>query len=295
ILDLDEVPEHLAIIGGGYIGLEYAQMFRRFGAKVTILERGKTLMPYEDEDVCMAMSEIFEEDGIDVIVDAKVLYCKQNKSTKTVAYETKGEKRELRCSHILISAGRRPNIENLNLKAAGIRTQKSGTIPVNKYLQTNKKHIYALGDVNGNAAFTHIAYNDYVIVSKNLLEGKKLNTMNRVIPYCLFTDPQLGRVGITEKQAKQKGLDYKVAKIPMKNVARAIETAETRGFMKAIIHAKTKKILGAAILGEEGGEIMSVLQMAMLGNITYEQIRYNIFAHPLYSESLMNLFMRVDK
>lgn len=295
IMHLNKLPEHLLIIGGGYIGLEFGQMFRRFGAKVTILEMGKTLMPHEDDDICIEMSQIFEEEGIKVYTSSEIISLKQSQKNKKVKVKVRGKEKEITCSHILIAAGRKPQTSSLNLEAAGIKTNEHGFIPVNQYLKTNINHIYALGDVNGNSAFTHISYNDYVIVSKNILENANLSTRYRQEPYCMFTDPQLGRIGITEAQAKEKGIEYKVAKIPMKHVARAIETAETKGFMKAIVDAKTKKILGASILGEEGGEIMSVLQMAMKGNITYEQIRYMIFAHPLYSESLNNLFMSLDE
>ncbi|RZK64099.1 MAG: FAD-containing oxidoreductase, partial [Pedobacter sp.] len=294
IMHLSKLPEHLLIIGGGYIGLEFGQMFSRFGSKVTILEMGNTLMPHEDDDICIEMSSIFQEEGIKIHTAAEVISLKQNKKNKKVTVKIKGKTKEINCSHILIATGREPQTSKLNLGAAGIKTNEKGYIPVNQYLKTNVGHIYALGDVNGNSAFTHIAYNDHVIVVKNILENARLSTRYRKEPYCMFTDPQLGRVGINETQAKEQGLDYLVAKIPMKHVARAIETAETRGFMKAIVDRKTKKILGASILGEEGGEIMSVLQMAMAGNITYDQIRYMIFAHPLYSESLNNLFMSLD-
>lgn len=294
IMHLKKLPEHLLIIGGGYIGLEFGQMFRRFGSKVTILEMGETLMPHEDDDICIEMSQIFEEEGIKVHTSSEIISFKQNKKNKKVTVKISGNEKEINCSHILIAAGRKPQTENLNLEAAGVKTNDHGYIPVNQYLRTNVNHIYAMGDVNGNSAFTHISYNDYVIISKNILENTRLSTRYRPQPYCMFTDPQLGRIGITETQAKEKGINYLVAKIPMKHVARAIETAETRGFMKAIVDAKTKKILGASILGEEGGEIMSVLQMAMVGNLTYDQIRYMIFAHPLYSESLNNLFMSLD-
>ncbi len=177
---------------------------------------------------------------------------------------------------------------------AGVETDERGYIKVDEKLKTTAPNIYALGDVKGGPAFTQIAYNDFVIVSKNLLEKGDMTTTGRPIPYCMFTDPQLGRVGLSETQAKEKGLHYKVAKIPMKYVARALETGETAGYIKAIVDVESKQILGAAVVGTEGGEIMSILQIAMLGNITYEQIRYNIFAHPLYAESLNNLFMSFD-
>lgn len=195
---------------------------------------------------------------------------------------------------MLIAVGRVPNTDTLGLDKTGVKLDDKGYVKVNNKLETNIKGIYALGDVKGGPAFTHIAYNDYTIVYRNLIEKTNYNTKDRPIPYCMFTDPQLGRVGISEKQAKDQGIDHIVAKLPMAHVARAVETGDTRGFMKAIVDPKTKKILGAAILGQEGGEIMSVLQMAMEGGITYDRIRYCVFAHPLYSESLNNLFMRID-
>ncbi|RZK69170.1 MAG: FAD-containing oxidoreductase, partial [Pedobacter sp.] len=208
--------------------------------------------------------------------------------------KAKGKTEEVIATHILIAVGRSPQTESLNLDVAGIKADEKGNVIVNDQLKTNIKGIYALGDVKGGPAFTHIAYNDYTIVYRNLIENASLSTEGRPVPYCMFTDPQLGRIGISEKEAEKKGLDYIVAKIPMKQVARGIETNETLGFMKAIVDRKTKEILGASILASEGGEIMSVLQMAMQGGITYDQIRYNVFAHPTYSESLNNLFMKLE-
>jgi pyruvate/2-oxoglutarate dehydrogenase complex dihydrolipoamide dehydrogenase (E3) component len=194
----------------------------------------------------------------------------------------------------LLAVGRVPGTRSLALEKTGVHVNEKGFITVNSKLETNVPGIYALGDVNGGPAFTHIAYNDYTIVYRNLIEGTKYTTNDRPLPYCMFTDPQLGRIGISETEAKEQGLDVKIAHLPMSRVARAVEVGDTRGFMKAIVDTKTKKILGAAVLGEEGGEIMSVLQMAMEGNITYDRIRYCVFAHPLYSESLNNLFMTID-
>jgi pyruvate/2-oxoglutarate dehydrogenase complex dihydrolipoamide dehydrogenase (E3) component len=194
-----------------------------------------------------------------------------------------------------MAVGRKPQTEKLNLQLTGVETDDRGFIKVNNKLQTNVKGIYALGDIKGGPAFTHIAYNDHLLIVKNLLENKSVTIKDRMVPYCMFTDPQLGRIGLTEKEAKLKGLNYKVAVIKMNRVARAIETGDTRGLMKAIVDKKTKLILGAAVVGTEGGEIMTVLQMAMMGKITYTQIREGIFAHPTYSESLNNLFMTLDK
>ncbi|MEO5910028.1 MAG: mercuric reductase [Pelobium sp.] len=293
LLDLEEIPKHLVIVGGGYIALEFGQMMSRFGSKVTILEKSKTLLPHEDEDVCTSISDVFKQEGIEIHTNADVIRV-EGKKEKTVTAEINGKNHTFSCSHILIASGRAPQTKNLRLSFAGVDTDEKGYVKVDDKLKTSAKNIYALGDVKGGPAFTHISYNDFVIVSKNILQNGDMTTKGRALPYCMFTDPQLGRVGISEKEAKEKGINYKVAKLPMKYVARALETGETNGFMKAIVDPETKMILGATVIGAEGGEIMSILQIAMLGNITYEQIRYNIFAHPLYAESLNNLFMSLD-
>jgi dihydrolipoamide dehydrogenase len=294
ILELEEIPEHLLIVGGGYIGLEFGQMFSRFGSKVTLLEKSKHLMPKEDDDVCEVMTGIFKEDGIEILTEAKaVKFANGDNGEIKVTVEIKGEESVYTCSHVLLAMGRKPQTETLGLEHTAIECDDRGHIQVNEFLETKAKNVYALGDVKGGPAFTHISYNDYIIVLKNLLENGSMSTRDRIVPYCMFTDPQLGRVGITEEEAKAQGIDYLVAKIPMENVARAIETAETRGFMKAVVDKKTKQILGATVIGEQGGEIMSVLQMAMMGKVTYEEIRFAIFAHPLYAESLNNLFMSI--
>ncbi len=293
LLELKEIPKHLIIVGGGYISLEMGQMMSRFGSKVTILEIGKTLLPKEDDDACEVITEVFEKEGIKLHTHAEVTAI-SGKKLKIVTANIKGKVQTFTGSHILIASGRAPQTKTLNLPAAGVETDKRGFIKVDEKLKTTARNIYALGDVKGGPAFTQIAYNDFIIVSKNLLEKGDMTTTGRPIPYCMFTDPQLGRVGLSETQAKEKGIKYKVAKIPMKHVARALEIGETAGYMKAIVDPDSKQILGAAVMGTEGGEIMSILQIAMLGNITYEQIRYNIFAHPLYAESLNNLFMSFD-
>ena len=296
ILELDKVPEHLLIIGANYIGLEFGQMFRRFGSKVTLLEQSPGILSREDKDVADAMHQILTDEGLIIHTRAQAISFKKTakgniKATITVA----GKEQSIKCTHVLIAAGRAPNTDTLNLDKAGIKTNEKGYIKVNDKLETNITGIYALGDVNGGPAFTNIAYNDFTIVYRNWIEKQDLSTKNRQVPYCMFTDPQLGRIGLTENEAqKQKLKNIKTVVMPMRAVARAAEVGDTRGLMKAIINTKTKKILGAAIIGTEGGEIISVLQMAMAGGLTYEQVRYFIFAHPTYSESLNNLFMNVD-
>lgn len=294
ILDLDEVPEHLIVIGGNYIGLELGQMFHRFGSKVTILEKSSRITGREDEDVSAELTKILQDEGLQILTDCKINEIEKIEEKISVDLDVGGNPRKVLASHVLVAVGRTAQTEALNLSVAGIATDEKGNILVNDKLETNVKGIYALGDVNGGPAFTHIAYNDYIIVYNNLIKNENCSTVGRPIPYCMFTDPQLGRIGISEIQARKKKLDFTVAKIPMTNVARGIETGETLGFIKAVVDRKSKKILGACILSSEGGEIMSILQMAMEGGITYDRIRENIFAHPTYAESLNNLFMKIE-
>jgi len=294
ILELNAVPENLLIIGASYISMEFGQMFGRFGSKVTMLEQAKRILPREDEDIAEEMVKILEAEHIKIYTGAKATRFKKVGDHIEAEIIIGDKKHVFTYSHVLVAAGRVPQTEALELKAAGVETDERGYIKVNDKLETNIKGIYALGDVKGGPAFTHIAYNDYTIVYRNVVEKAKLSIKDRLVPYCMFTDPPLGRVGISEAEAQRQGLKYQVAKLPMAHVARATETGDTRGFMKAVVDAKTKKVLGVAVLGQEGGEIMSVLQMAMAGGITYEEIRYMVFAHPTYSESLNNLFMTLE-
>jgi len=295
IQELEEVPEHLVAVGGNYIGLEFGQMFRRFGSQVTILEKSNRIMGREDEDISNEISEIFKGEEIEILTNTEIAEIKEEKKNKLILnVKSKGKNHKITCSHVLIATGRKPQTEKLGLELAGVKTDDKGNIIVSEKLETNVKGIFALGDVKGGPAFTHIAYNDYTIVYRNLIENTNYTISDRPVPYCMFTDPQLGRIGLSENEAKEKGLNYKVAKIPMSQVARAIETNETLGMMKAVVDVDTKKILGASILASEGGEIMSVLEMAIEGGITYDRIRYCVFAHPTYSESLNNLFMKIE-
>ena len=295
ILDLKEIPEHLIILGGSYVALEFGQMFRRFGSKVTVIEQSDHFLEREDEDVAEELKNILQEEGINILTSAQASSVKQNDDQSiSIIINEKGKQKTLSGSHLLLAVGRTPVSKTLNLEAAGILTDEKGYLKVNDKLQTNIKGVFALGDIKGGPAFTHTSYNDHLIVLNNLTEKKQKSIKNRMVPYCMFTDPQLGRIGITEKEAIQKGLKFRVAMIKMDRVARAIETGDTRGLMKAIVDKKTKLILGAAIIGTEGGEIMTVLQMAMMGKVTYPEIRNGIFAHPTYSESLNNLFMSLD-
>ena len=294
VMDLDQVPEHLIILGGGYIGLEFGQMFRRFGSKVTIIQRGKQLITREDADVAEEVKGILEGEGIDVILNAQATGIKKMGNGVELVYDSKNTEVKVSGSHLLIAVGRTPNSDRLNLDAAGVETDERGYINVNGKLETSVPGIYALGDINGGPQFTHISYDDFRIIRTNLLEGGDVSTNGRQVPYVIFMDPQLGRIGLTEKEAELKGLNYKVAKIPMNYVARALETDESLGFMKAIIDVDTKKILGCAVLGIEGGEVMSILQTAMMGGLPYTVLENAVFAHPTLAESLNTLFMMMD-
>ncbi|WP_460934051.1 mercuric reductase [Spirosoma humi] len=294
LLDVEEVPEHLLILGGNYVGLEFAQMFHRFGSKVSVVERGPRIIAREDEDISDELRQILVGEGLDIYTNAQVVQLERQDKGIRATVVVNGIQQEISCSHILVATGRKPVTETLAPQLAGIKLNENGFIQVNEKLETTAKGIYALGDVNGGPAFTHIAYNDYTIVYRNLFQGADDKTTGRPVPYCLFTDPQLGRIGLTEQQARQQGYTIKVARLPMNQVARAVETGQTLGVMKAVVDADTRQILGAAILGEEGGEIMTVIQMAMMGGITYDRLQYCVFAHPTYSESLNNLFMKLE-
>ncbi len=296
IMELETLPEHLIVLGGGYIGLEFGQMFHRFGSQVTIIHRGTHLLSREDADVGEEIGKILSEEGISVLLQsqARTITRDTDQKIKVVVKTPEGEV-EVVGSHLLVAIGRVPNSAELNLEQAGVRTDERGFITVNEKLETNVPGIYALGDVKGGPAFTHISYDDFRVLRENLLNNGQASIRDRLVPYTVFIDPQLGRVGLSEKEARAKGYAYQVAKLPMSHVARAIEMDETRGFMKALVDEKTEKILGCAILGVEGGEVMSVLQAAMMGNLSYKVIKEAVFAHPLLAESLNNLFMTLDR
>ena len=296
IMELEKIPEHLLVLGGGYIGLEFGQMFRRFGSEVTIIQRGAQLLGREDPDVAGEIAKILRDEGIEVLLDTEAISVSRaaDGQIELVARTPDGELIKSG-SHLLAAAGRVPNTDRLNLEAAGIEADSRGFVRVNERLESSVDGVYALGDVKGGPAFTHIAYDDYRIVETNLLNGGAATTEGRLVPYVVFIDPQLGRVGLTETEARGQGRNIRVAKLPMTHVARAIEMDETRGFMKAIVDADTDRILGCSILGIEGGEVMSVLQMAMMGGVAYAAIRDGVFAHPTLAESLNNLFMSMKQ
>ena len=295
IMELDEVPEHLLVLGGGYVGLEFAQMFRRFGSEVTIVQRGEQLLPREDEDIAETVADILREDGINVLLETDALRAGQGEDggIELAVQDSEGE-RTLSGSHLLVAIGRPPNTDSLDLEAAGVKTDEGNFIEVNERLETNVPGVYALGDAKGGPAFTHISYDDFRILRANLLEDGDASIADRLVSYTVYIDPQLGRVGLSEREAREQGRDILVARMPMSHVPRALEMDETRGMMKAVVDTDTGRILGCAILGIEGGEIMSMIHIAMMGELPYTALRDAPFAHPTLAESLNKLFATID-
>ncbi len=290
MLDLVEVPERLTVLGGGYIGLEYAQMFQRFGGRVTVLQKDDQLMSSEDPDMAAALAEILRGEGIEIHLNAEATRVSGSAGDVRVTYQTEGREREAAGTHLLVAVGRSPNTEALNLAAAGVETDDRGYIKVDEKLETNVPGVYAPGDVNGGPAFTQVAHNDNRILRDNLLRDAGRVTTGRLIPMVTFTDPQYGRVGLTEKQARQEGRRIRIARMPMNQVSRAIEIGEDRGLIKAVVDAETDQILGCAALAFEGGEIMSMVQVAMMGDLPYQRLRDDMFAHPTLARGLNGLF-----
>jgi pyruvate/2-oxoglutarate dehydrogenase complex dihydrolipoamide dehydrogenase (E3) component len=293
IMELDAVPEHFLVLGGGYIGLEFGQMFRRFGSRVTIVHSRSQLMAHEDADVAEEVAKILREDGIEILLSAKAERIASRGGKMQLEVASAGQRRSLEGTHLLVATGRVPNSDTLNLPAAGIEVDARGFIRTNSRLETKVEGVYALGDIKGGPAFTHISYDDFRVIRANVIEKKNVTIDGRLVPYTMFIDPQLGHVGMHEFEARQAGRMVLVAKMPMSHVARALEMDESRGFMKAIVDAKTDELLGATVLGVEGGELMAVLEMAIIGKVTCKALREGIFAHPTLAESLNNLFAAV--
>ena len=291
VMELDEVPDHLVVIGGGPLGLEFAQMFRRFGAKVTVLNRGDRVLSREDDDIAEGVVEILTEDGIAVINNAEVSAISKHGNEIVLEY---GEM-QISASHVLVAAGRSPNTDDLGVDNAEIELDKRGYILTNDRLETNIAGTYAIGDVRPGPKFTHISYDDFRILKANLIDGGDRSIKDRLVPATTYIDPQLGRIGPTESEIRERGIPYLVASMPMSRVARALETDEPRGLMKVLVHAETDQILSGAILGIEGGEIASMLQIAMMGHLPYTALRDGVFAHPTLAESLNNLFASLSE
>ena len=293
-LELDEVPEHLFVIGGGYVGLELSQAMRRFGSKVTVIDRNDRLMHREDDDVTEALQNLFEDEGIDIVLNATVkrISGKSGQSVRIVI-EQRGAEKTLEGSHLLVAAGRSPNTDGIGLELAGVELTDRGHIKVNERLQTTAPGVWAtIGEVAGSPQFTHVSVDDFRVVYDSITGGKRVTT-GRLVPFCLFTDPEFARVGLSEKEAKAQGIAYRLFKIPMEAVMRASTLAETRGFLKALVETGGDRILGFTGLGVGAGEVLSSVQIAMVAGLPYTALRDAILTHPTLVEGFIPLFSSV--
>jgi pyruvate/2-oxoglutarate dehydrogenase complex dihydrolipoamide dehydrogenase (E3) component len=293
IIELQAVPEHLLVLGGGYIGLEFGQMFCRFGSRVTIIHNGERILPHEDPDIVSALTAALEAEGVVLRTNVETTRVENRNGAIALTLETGGRSEILQGSHLLVATGRKPNTDELGLEAAGVLTDARGYVKVNGRMETTVPGIWALCDAMGGPAFTHISYNDYQIAYANIIDGKNLSIVNRYLPYALFTDPQLGRVGITETEARASGRKFKMGTYPMSSVARAIERDETAGLMKIIVDAESDRILGAAILGSEGGETVQILGAMIWANAPYTVLKGAVYIHPTLAEGFFGLMEAV--
>ena len=290
MMDMDFVPAHLAIVGGSYIGLEFAQMYRRFGSEVTVIEAAPRLIAREDAEVSAEVQAMLEGEGIAVHVGVKDLGMARDGVGVRIGFTLADRTQAVTASHLLLAVGRRPNTENLDLAAAGVDVDARGFITVDDELRTSAPGVWALGDVNGRSAFTHTSYNDFEIVAANLLEGGKRRVSDRITTYGLFTDPPLGRVGMSEAEVRASGKPALVATLSMARIGRARERGETRGFIKVLVDASTQRILGAALLGIEADEVVQLLLLAMAADLPYTRIQQTMWIHPTVTELLPTLF-----
>lgn len=293
ILDLEELPAHLIVLGGGYVGLEFGQMFRRFGSEVTVVQSGPHILPKEDEDVTDELQRCLEDEGIRFLLHALATKVRGGDGQVEVSVDSPSGSRSVRGSHLLVATGRTPQTKDLDLEKAGVETDSKGFIKVNERLETTAPDIWAIGDVKGGPAFTHISYNDFQIIYGNLYEGKRLSTATRIVPYAVFTDPTLGRIGLTEKAARAQGRKLKIGKTPMSSVSRAIERSETGGFLKLVVDAATDMVLGASMLAVEGGELVQIIGALMLAGKPYTLLKGAIYIHPTLAEGFFGLMESV--
>jgi pyruvate/2-oxoglutarate dehydrogenase complex dihydrolipoamide dehydrogenase (E3) component len=290
MMEVDFLPEHLVILGGSYIGLEFGQMYRRFGSEVTIVQRNPYLIPREDEDVSQAIREILESEGIRILTDADATEVAERGGEVVVSVTTGGQSTDVVGSHLLVATGRRPNTDDLGLDKAGVETDERGYIKVDGQLRTNVPGSFAIGDCNGRGAFTHTSYNDFEIIAANLFDGEQRSVEDRISTYGLFIDPPLGQAGMTAKDVRRKGIKALVAKMPMEDVGRAYERSETKGFMKIIVDAESKQLLGAALLGIEGDEVVQGLLDMMYAKTPYTLIQRAMHIHPTVYEMIPYMF-----
>ncbi len=295
IMELRELPTHLLALGGGYIGLEFGQMFRRFGSDVTIVHNSAQILTREDADVAQELQKALESEGIRFVLGARATAVAKKDNQIVLTVESGGKSTTIQGSHLLVATGRKPNTEALDLPKAGVEVDRQGFIQVNDLLETTVPGIWALGDVKGGPAFTHISYNDHQIVYGNVVEGKDLSIKDRLVPYAVFTDPQLGRVGLTENEARAADRRLKIGKIPAAWVARAIERGETAGLLKIVVDAQTDNILGAAILSADGGELVQILEFVMRAGKPYSLLKDAIYIHPTMAEGFFRLMDNVKE
>ncbi|HXA63611.1 MAG TPA: FAD-dependent oxidoreductase [Bryobacteraceae bacterium] len=289
-LELDELPKHLIVIGGGYVGLELSQAMRRFGSDVTVIDRNDRLAHHEDDDVTEGLRALFEEEGIEVVLNARI----QRISGKSgdhvqVVFGDRGREKTTEGSHLLVASGRAPNTERIGLELAGVELTRDGYVKVNERLETTAPGVWAVGDVTGGPKFTHISFDDFRVVRDNIHGGNHATT-GRQVPFCLFTDPEFARVGLSERQAQDRGIAYRLFKIPMEAVLRAHTLSETRGFLKALVETDGDRILGFTAFGVNGGEIMSAVQIAMIAELPFTKLRDAVLTHPTLMEGLISLF-----
>ncbi len=290
VMELDELPKRLAIIGGGYIALEFAQVFRRLGSEVVVVQRGERFLPNEDTDIAAEIRKVLVEDGIEFLDNTDTDSVSPGVEGVELRYSRNGDKGSLHCSHLMVAVGRTPSTAGLGLDAAGVQLDARGAVAVNDRLETSATNVYAIGDCNGGPLFTHASWDDYRILLANVLHDARRSTTGRLMPYTLFIDPELGRVGLTEEQAVSAGHDVAVATLPAKKIPRANTAGETTGVLKAVVDHATGQILGCSLFCHGAGEVMSVVQMAMIGNVPYWQVRDTVFTHPTMAESLNLLF-----
>ena len=289
-LELDRIPDHLIVLGGGYIGLELSQAMRRFGSRVTVIQRGGQIASREDSDVGQALLQLFQEEGVEVLLNTHVVDVAGTSGMEVnVTVQTSEKKMTLRASDLLVATGRIPNTDGIGLELTGVELDARGYVKVNEELQTTASGVWALGECAGSPQFTHVSFDDFRVV-RDTLAGKKRTTKNRLVPFCMFTDPELARVGLNEKEARSRGLAYRLCKLPMTANLRARTLSETRGFMKALIAKESDQILGFTMFGVEAGEVISVAQTAMLGEMPYTVMRDAIYTHPTIAEGLNVLF-----